>query len=135
MSLRTFCSSSAGRCFDFSHAGFLFSTILIEKVENNIPVEFVLPVAPLVDEDSVKSLLAVYDDVPVKVLDGRSYDVMASSDLLFVASGTATLEAAVLGAPMVISYKTGTITYLVGKSVLNVDWIGLPNIIMNAERH
>jgi len=95
-------------------------------------LEFHLALAPLADRKTVESMLASHD-LPVKMFANRSYDVMASSDLLFVASGTATLEAAVLGTPMIVTYKTGAITYLVGKSVLNVDWLALPNIIANAE--
>ncbi|GAB4150470.1 MAG: lipid-A-disaccharide synthase [Planctomycetota bacterium] len=99
---------------------------------NNVKIAPFMAAAPLVDLNTVRDLLGNFD-VPVEVLQGRAYDVMASSDLVYVASGTATLETAVFGTPMIITYKTGAITYLVGKSVLNVDWIGLPNIIANAE--
>ena len=95
-------------------------------------IEFFLASAPLIDEAALNAAISPYD-VPVKVFRGRTYDVMASSDLLFIASGTATLEAAVIGTPMIVTYKTGAITYLVGKSVINVDWLALPNIITNAE--
>ncbi len=68
---------------------------------------------------------------PIRVVEGRTYDCMAASDLLITASGTATLEAAILGVPMVIIYR-GTpvmrLEYHLRKSILE-DFIGMPNIV------
>lgn len=68
---------------------------------------------------------------PVKVVERRAHDCMAHCDLLITASGTATLEAAILGAPMLIVYK-GTslmrLEYVFRRAVLE-DHIGLPNIV------
>jgi lipid-A-disaccharide synthase len=68
---------------------------------------------------------------PIAVVEGRTYDCMAASDLLITASGTATLEAAILGVPMVIIYRGSPIMrleYSLRKSILE-DFIGMPNII------
>lgn len=68
---------------------------------------------------------------PIRVVEGRTYDCMAHSDLLISKSGTATLEAAILGTPMVIIYSGSAIMrfeFLFRKSVLE-EYIGLPNII------
>ncbi len=100
--------------------------------EGGLDIAYFLAAAPLINRAFLDKLVSSFD-LPVKIFPGRAYDVMASSDLLFIASGTATLEAAVIGTPMIVTYKTGTITYMVGKSVLNVDWLALPNIIANAE--
>lgn len=71
-------------------------------------------------------------DFPVvRVVQGRTYDCMAHSDILVAKSGTTTLEAAILGTPMVIIYRgTGIMRFefLFRKSVLE-DYIGMPNII------
>ena len=67
----------------------------------------------------------------IEVVERRTYDCMASSDLLITASGTATLEAAILGTPMVIIYRGSAIMrfeFLFRKSVLE-EFIGMPNII------
>jgi len=67
----------------------------------------------------------------VRVVQARTYDCMAHSDMLISKSGTATLEAAILGTPMVIVYRgTGVmrIEFLFRKSVLE-DHIGMPNIV------
>ncbi len=55
--------------------------------------------------------------------------VMAASDLVLLASGTATLEAMLLGRPMAIVYKTHPITYLLVKAMLKIPYVGLPNIL------
>ena len=76
----------------------------------------------------------VVDGFPeVRVVEGRTYDCMAHCDFLISKSGTATLEAAILGTPMVIIYKGSAIMrfeYLFRKAVLE-DFIGMPNIVAN----
>jgi lipid-A-disaccharide synthase len=54
---------------------------------------------------------------------------MAAADALLIASGTATLEAALLGAPMVICYRVSRLTELVARALVRVRWIGLPNLV------
>jgi lipid-A-disaccharide synthase len=66
---------------------------------------------------------------PVEPVSGRTYEVMAAADALLVASGTATLEAALLGAPMVICYRVSRLTELIARALTRVPWIGLPNLV------
>ncbi len=63
------------------------------------------------------------------VIKGFTYDLMNCSRLGIIKSGTSTLEAGLLGLPMVIVYKTSLITYLIGRSLVKVDSIGMVNII------
>lgn len=63
------------------------------------------------------------------VVRGETYELMAYADLLLVASGTATLEAAILGTPMVVLYKMAWMSYLIGKCVVHIPNIGLANIV------
>ncbi len=91
-------------------------------------VQFVLAPAPTVDGTLVNSLLAGAP-VPVPVATGRAYEVMAASDLLLVASGTATLEAALIGTPMVVCYRVSRVSQLVGRLLLRTPWISLANIV------
>ncbi|HID10181.1 MAG TPA: lipid-A-disaccharide synthase [Candidatus Latescibacteria bacterium] len=65
----------------------------------------------------------------LSVVQGRTYKVMAASDVLLVASGTATLEAAILGIPMVVAYRTSWPSYSVARRVVRVPHIALPNLI------
>lgn len=67
--------------------------------------------------------------LPLHVLDGQSHAALAACDVALVASGTATLEAALFKKPMVITYRVPALTaYLMRKKALQ-PWIGLPNIL------
>jgi len=70
---------------------------------------------------------------PVKVVEGFTYDVMNLSELLIMASGTATLEGAILGKPMIIVYKVSLPSYWVGRALIRVDHIGLVNLVAERE--
>ena len=67
--------------------------------------------------------------VPFTLIEGQTYDVMNISDLLITASGTATLEGAVVGTPMVIIYKVSMLSYWIGRALIHVDHIGLVNLV------
>lgn len=62
-------------------------------------------------------------------LRGRTYDIMTHADALVVTSGTATLEAGICGAPMVIVYRTSPLTFALGKLMVRIPDIGLINIV------
>ena len=96
--------------------------------------EFVLPLAHTVDRTLVDHYLSLYN-VNVKVAEGMTYDVMYISDMAFIASGTATLEAAIIGTPMVVVYKASTLTYMMGRLLVlsNISWFSLPNIVAERE--
>lgn len=101
------------------------SKLLAKKISN---LKLAIPVAPTLDpgyiEDMVRGM-----DLDVRVFKGRAYDVMAASDVILIASGTATLEAAIVGTPMVITYRVSPVTYWLGKMLVNIEFIGLPNIV------
>lgn len=67
--------------------------------------------------------------VDVRIVRDQSNEVMAAADLLFVASGTATLQAAVIGTPMVILYRTSWLTYWLARMLIRINCIGLVNIV------
>jgi lipid-A-disaccharide synthase len=91
-------------------------------------VQFVLPLADALDRDFVEEMIR-QESVPVRVVPNEIYDVIGVSDIVVVASGTATLETALLGTPMVIIYKVSPLSYYVGTKVINVTHIGLANLI------
>ena len=70
-----------------------------------------------------------YKHLPLKIYDGPTYDGINAMDAAMVASGTATLECALLKKPMVIIYKTSWLTYAIAKSVIKIPYIGLVNIV------
>lgn len=65
----------------------------------------------------------------VDVFDGPLREMLGSADCAFVASGTATLETALLGVPLVVTYHASTVTHAIFKHFIRVPYIGLPNII------
>lgn len=69
------------------------------------------------------------EDLPVRLLFGHAHEAMAAADVVLVASGTATLEAALLKRPMVITYKLGKWTFRIAKWLNYLPWAGLPNIL------
>lgn len=91
-------------------------------------LQFILPVAPgLQKEDIVK--LTENATVAITVVEDSIYEVIDSSYIVVVASGTATLETALLSTPMVILYKMSPLSYLVGRKLVKVKHIGMANII------
>ena len=93
-------------------------------------------VAPLVDRPTRELFLrALAEHAPgirCDLLLGASRDAMAASDVVLLASGTATLEALLLKRPMVITYRTMHLTWLLGRAMLHVDHVGLPNLLAGA---
>lgn len=78
-------------------------------------------------------LFAGASEKGITLADSGMHALLATADLAFVASGTATLEAAVCGAPMVVVYKTSRATFAVGKLLVRVPWISLVNIVAGEE--
>ncbi|HJR77590.1 MAG TPA: lipid-A-disaccharide synthase [Nitrospiraceae bacterium] len=91
-------------------------------------MQFLLAQAPSVPDALLQECLA-QSRVPVRVVHGQASEVMAVSDLLFVASGTATLQAAVVGTPMILLYATTWPTYWLARLLITVDCIGLVNLV------
>jgi lipid-A-disaccharide synthase len=69
----------------------------------------------------------------VRVIPGDVYRVLKASDLALVASGTATLETAILETPMVIVYRVSRLSYWIGRRVISVPFIGLVNLVAGEE--
>ena len=92
--------------------------------------KFILPVAHTVDIALIDEYLPLYK-VDVIVVRDKTYEVMKACDMAFIASGTATLEAAIIGTPMVVVYKASMLTYMTGKLFVlnNIAHFSLPNIV------
>ncbi len=91
-------------------------------------VRFLLPVASTIDDEKILPHLKGRN-LPITMLRGQTYDAISVSDLCLVASGTATLETAILGTPMVVVYQVNWLTSLISKFVIEAEHIGLPNVI------
>ncbi len=92
-------------------------------------LRFVLPVAPGL-RALVEPLLATHaPGLPLRLLDGQSHAALAACDVTLIASGTATLEAALFKRPMVIGYRMHPLSWQMMKRMRYQPWVGLPNIL------
>lgn len=87
---------------------------------------------PLVDErlrEFAASILETAKDLGIEISVGNSVAVLEKADLVFIASGTATLEAAFFRRPMVICYRVSWPNFLIGSALMRTKFIGLPNLL------
>jgi lipid-A-disaccharide synthase len=89
----------------------------------------VLPAASAARLAELEQLLAGYGSLDVRLVPGRSREVMAAADAVLLASGTATLEAALLKRPMVVAYRTGALNWLALRLLVKTPYAALPNIL------
>lgn len=107
-----------------------------QSLDRELKVRWVLPVAATIDQNWLDSFLANFQ-VPVEIITGGVYDLLAAADGAIIASGTAALEAAILNTPTIIIYRISKLSLFIyrllespehkGKPVI----VGLPNLIMN----
>jgi lipid-A-disaccharide synthase len=91
--------------------------------------QFALGLAPTVSRATVEALVG-RAGVPMAVIAGDTYDLMAAADLALVASGTATLECALLECPMVVVYRMAPVTYAIARLLIRgVEHVAMPNIV------
>jgi lipid-A-disaccharide synthase len=102
---------------------------LLRRYLKNMAV--LLPVAESIDRYFIETF--VKDDPQIQVLQGASHEALASSDIALVASGSATLEAAILDCPTIVMYKVSALSYAAARLLVKVDYISLPNIIAGKE--
>lgn len=106
--------------------------ILIEAAEKLAQREpktkFVLAQASTIEDNLLQPLLRK-GSLPITLVKEQASEVMALSDLVLVASGTATLQAAVVGIPMVLFYRTTAWEFWIASFFLRVKWIGLVNLV------
>jgi lipid-A-disaccharide synthase len=86
-------------------------------------------VAPCVDETREQQIRNIAGDFPLETAIGKTYEVLGGARFCLVASGTATVEATLFGAPMVILYRVAPITYWLARLLVRVDHIGMVNIL------
>ena len=99
-----------------------------ERLAEARPVQLALALAPTVDRGWIDAALSGIR-VAIRVVENDTYDLVAASDLVLAASGTVTLETALLERPMVIMYRVSPFTYWVARRVVDVPAIGMPNVI------
>ncbi|MDR3379676.1 lipid-A-disaccharide synthase [Cupriavidus basilensis] len=108
-------------------ATFFAAMARMHSMDGNLA--FVLPVASAPLREIVAGLHQQYPQIPLTVIDGQSHLAMEAADVILLASGTATLEAALYKKPMVISYKVPWLTAQIMKRQGYLPYVGLPNIL------
>jgi len=115
--------------------------IMLETAQRLLQIypklHFVIPIQSA-KEQLVKSIVSNFRNLPLSIVDERNfkypaYEVMDKSYFSIITSGTATLEASIIGNPFCIVYKTSALTYFIGKLLVDINFIGLPNIIAGKE--
>jgi lipid-A-disaccharide synthase len=97
------------------------------RIHAKLPVQFVVAAA------HAKDVPALQSDWPhglkVCVVEGETYDALAAADAAIVSSGTATVEAALLDAPMVVVYRVSPLTATLAKPLVRTPYFAMPNLI------
>ncbi len=107
------------------------AAILKQKIPG---VEFLLSLASSVKRELIEEILSIHGEgLDCHIETGGVHKVFSKSSLLVAASGTVTMEAAMAGIPMVIIYKVSPISYWLGRALIQVDYIGLANLIAGRE--
>jgi lipid-A-disaccharide synthase len=100
-----------------------------EKIKLTHPqAHFILPLASTIDKSVLQAYLAA-SWLKVTVIENQSHEAMNASDVLMIASGTATLEAALLVKPMVVIYKMPFFTAWLARQVIKIPNVALCNIV------
>jgi len=94
----------------------------------NPKTQFMLLKASTVNEDTFRKILSG-NNLPLALVKEQTYNGLHASDAAMVASGTATLETAILGIPMVIIYKVSFFTWFFIRQMIKIPYVGLVNII------
>ena len=97
--------------------------------QQNPELKFVMPAANAAREQELRELLAQQGDLPITLVSGRSREVMAAADAVLLASGTATLEAALVKRPMVVTYRMAAFSWWLVTKLVKISFAALPNVL------
>jgi len=109
---------------------FLMSAVKLAEQDKEL-----LFIAPMISDKRAEQFIALKNEIapnlPVEIIINQTHKAMEASDCLLTASGTVTLEAALIKRPMVITYKFNFITYMLAKLLVKLKWFSLPNLLAN----
>ncbi|MDD5759448.1 MAG: lipid-A-disaccharide synthase [Desulfobulbaceae bacterium] len=94
---------------------------------------FLLPLAPTLTQEDLGLSNDILDELNIKIITEHRYDLMATCDLVMTASGTVTLELALLTVPMVVTYRFSPLTYRLGRLLVKVKYASLVNLVADKE--
>ncbi len=98
-------------------------------------VQFLVAVAPTLDAARIESRLRRHSNIraPLRIMAHSTYDILAHSAVAVVASGTATIEAALLDCPMVVVYRVSPVTAFLARWMVDVPFFSMVNILAGKE--
>jgi lipid-A-disaccharide synthase len=96
-------------------------------------IHFVCPMASRETRDLFETAMRHHagSELPLTLMFGHSHEALAAADIALVASGTASLEAALFKTPMVIAYRMSPLTWTLMRRMIRLPYVGLPNILAN----
>ncbi|MCI0418351.1 MAG: lipid-A-disaccharide synthase [Acidobacteria bacterium] len=97
------------------------------------PVQFLLPSASRLHRGLIRRILAEEGGPPLALIEYDTYNAMGHSDLAVVSSGTATLETALLGTPLITVFKISNLTWIIGQYLVRVPFYSLVNLVAGQE--
>jgi lipid-A-disaccharide synthase len=122
------------RAGEISYIGKSFIETAGWLYEKNANLQFIIPCVNDQRREQIQGIISELGyDLPIKLINGKSREVMAASDVVVLASGTATLEAMLLKRPMVVAYRVSSITHYLMKRLLKVPYVSLPNLLAGKE--
>ncbi len=106
--------------------------ILLESAASihreNPSVSFLMPLAPTLDAAAISRTVEA-SNLPIRVVSNDTYGAVRACDLIVAASGTVTLEATILGAPMIVIYKVSELSHQLARRLIRVKYAAIPNLI------
>lgn len=102
----------------------------LNLTEESDAVEPIVSAAPTVDQNQFRELLSEEMMEVLSVWNGTAFELLKSSTLSLLASGTVTMEAAIAKTPMIVGYRTSWVTYWIGKMLVDSEQFAMPNLIL-----
>ncbi len=102
----------------------------VNRIRSARQVQFLLAVPPGLLKHSGRGWLdSLLGDAPVRIVEGETWDAIAHADVALAASGTVTVEVALLGTPMVTYYRVTALSWLLGKFLVDVPFYSMVNLV------
>lgn len=106
--------------------------VMMDAAKDISNCQLILGQSVTIPDDLLKRLLAKYN-LKVKVVKGRTYDIMSICDCLIASSGTVTLEACLMEIPAIVVYKISQFSWILANKLVIIKYAALPNIIADKE--
>jgi lipid-A-disaccharide synthase len=121
------------RSNELQYLGRSFLEVASCCIQKNPDLHFVIPLSNMERRKQFEKIVTEFSGtVPVTLIDGLSREVMAASDVVLLASGTAALEALLLKRPMVVAYRLAPLTYWIAKRMVKLKYYSLPNQLLSS---